>query len=94
MSDTLAAAPGVTTDPTPQYRLTDEAVERARRVFGLRRKEDIAARLGISRRSFFRLLDGTYPISLGQAANFADQIGWPIGRAFKPCDDADMRKAA
>ncbi|WP_341720017.1 helix-turn-helix transcriptional regulator [Micromonospora sp. FIMYZ51] len=87
MPDTLSADSGVTTDThTPRYRLTRAAAERARRKLGLRRLDSLATHLGISRSSFFRLLAGTYPISLNQAAAFADEIGWPITRVFERCD--------
>lgn len=87
MTDTLLRHRGVTPDTTPRYRLTPAAVQRACRVFGVRRKEDLAEPLGISRSSFFRLLEGNYRVSLAQATHWADQLGWPIGRVFEPCDD-------
>lgn len=86
MTDTLSLGEGVKEDTAPKYRLTREAVDRARTRLGLRRYEDLASHLGISRRSLFRLLNGTYPISLGQAAKLAEEIGWPIHRAFQRCE--------
>lgn len=85
MPDTITAERGVTND-TPRYRLTREAAERARTRLGLRRLDNLATHLGISRRSFFRLLEGTYPISLNRAATLAEEIGWPLGRVFERCD--------
>ncbi len=80
MTDTLTRSQGV--HPDTGYRLTKAAVHRAKTRLNLRRQEDIAPLLGISRRSFYRLLDGTYPITLTKAADFSDLIDWPIHRAF------------
>jgi DNA-binding IclR family transcriptional regulator len=87
MTDTLTHVGGVTTDTgTPRYRLTREAANQAMLTLGLRRLEDLAPHLGISRSSLFRLLDGGYSISLARAARFADSIDWPISAAFVRCD--------
>lgn len=87
MTDTLTRGGGVNTDTSaPRYRLTREAANQAMRKLGLRRIEDLAPHLDISRRSLFRLLDGDCPITLAKAASFADVIGWPISRTFVRCD--------
>ncbi|WP_433460757.1 hypothetical protein [Micromonospora sp. CA-248212] len=65
------------------YRLTKAAANQAKTVLGFTKYEEVAQHMGISRRSFFRLLSGNYPISLNQAADFCDLIGWPLAEAFQ-----------
>lgn len=83
MPDTLTPVEGVAVDTEMCYRLTKTAADRAKDKLRTKRYDDVAAYMGISRRSFYRLFDGTYPISLNQAAAFSDLIGWPISRAFE-----------
>lgn len=83
MPDTSIGGRGVDRDTDVRFRLTKTAAERAKSRLGLRRYDDIAELMGISRRSFYRLLEGTFPISLNQAAAFSDQIDWPLTRAFE-----------
>ncbi|WP_328344935.1 helix-turn-helix transcriptional regulator [Micromonospora sp. NBC_00421] len=87
MTDTLVLHRGVKADTDTRYRLTPAAAQHALRVLGLRRKEDLAEHLGISRSSLFRLFDGNYRISLAQAEQWANLIGWPIRRVFERCDN-------
>lgn len=87
MTDTVVVPVGVRSDTSVRFRLTKAAAERAKSKLGLRRYDDIATVMGLSRRSFYRLLEGTYSISLADAVAFCEQIGWPVTRAFERVAD-------
>lgn len=67
----------------PYYRLTKSAAARAKTVLGLARTDELAQHLGISRRSFYRLRLGQYPITLNQAVDLCDRLAMPLTEAFE-----------
>lgn len=83
MSDTRGGATGVAQDTPASWYLTREAVERAKRRLNARTNDDVAARLGLDRRTFYRLLEGTHDIRLSKAMDIAQRLGWPLTRIFE-----------
>lgn len=83
MPDTHIGSTGVLDDTDHRYKLTRSAVERAKARHGLRNDEAVWTAMRLSRRTFYRLLAGTYDIRLSEARAFADWIGWPLGTAFE-----------
>lgn len=90
MTDTMVEPASVRPDTTVRFKLTKAAAERAKAKLGLRRYDDVAKVMGLSRRSFYRLLEGTYSISLADAVAFCEQIGWPVTRAFERVSDEQV----
>lgn len=82
MPDT-AIAVGITSDAEPRLKLTNAAIERAKRKLGVDTIDQLADRLGFSRQTFWRLRKGEYDIRLSEATAIAEQIDWPITRAFE-----------
>lgn len=82
MPDT-ATAVGITEDAEPRLKLTDAAVERAKRKLGVDTIDEVRLRFGFSRQTFWRLRRGEYDIRLSEATSIAERINWPIDRAFE-----------
>lgn len=73
----------IETDATLRLKLTDAAVDRGKRVFGVDTLDDLADKLGFARMTFWRLRVGEYDIRLSKAMSVSDQLGWPITRVFE-----------
>lgn len=84
MSDTQVVEPGVTADAPCGYRLTPAAVRRLAHVLNVTEIEDIAARLDISRQTFWRLRTTGVDIRLSDAHRISDVTRWPLTRLFEP----------
>lgn len=69
-------------------RLTPEAVERAKKKFGVDQVDDLWQKLGFnSRMTFWRARQGTYEPRLSHALAIADQLGWPLAKVFTAARD-------
>jgi DNA-binding XRE family transcriptional regulator len=64
--------------------LTAAAVERVKRRSGAETPDEIAAALGVSRRTYYRLVNGSHDVHLSRAHALAGRIGWPLTRVFEP----------
>lgn len=81
--DTTPMQVGSDADTPIRMKLTDTAVARAKRRFGVERKEELAKALGFSRMTFYRLLGGTHDIRLSKAVEVAKELGLPLDRTFE-----------
>lgn len=78
MPDTETATQDVTSGA--YSRLTPEAVARAEALANT--DEERAARMGISRRTFYRLLNGRHDIRLSIAESVAEVLDMTVSAAF------------
>ena len=86
MSDTQQAAIGIKSD-APTLRLTEAAVDRARRVTGRTNLDDVAEELGMTRLTFYRWRTGWNP-KLADVLELSERLGWPVNRIFERMPDA------
>lgn len=83
MADTQLAEPRIRTDAQLRYKLKPAAVDHAMRRLDATDINDLAAKLGFSRQTFWRLRNGDYDIRLSEAMAVAQRIGWPLNRTFE-----------
>lgn len=83
MPDTQVATIGIQEDTEHRLRLTDAAIERAKRQLNIDGTDAVGEALGFSRMTFYRLRTGQYDIRLSRATAVAERIGWPINRVFE-----------
>jgi len=82
MSDTQTL-PSLHADAGGRYKLTQAAIDRLMTICGVDEIEDLAAKLGFSRQTFWRLRTGKYDISLFKARQLAAQAEMPIADVFE-----------
>lgn len=83
MADTQLLERGITSDAPAKWRLTDAAVRRLKRVTGISSTDELGARLGFPKMTWWRLRTGRYDIRMSEAQYLAYVAGWPISRMYE-----------